>query len=249
MKYILLLAFLFLLCELSHQQSVYDYCNLYGKHSACKFTTFGPSCPSNAREDKPDAADIKAILDWHNSIREKVASGRETGAKDGTLPKASNMRKLVWDNELAYIAQCLANNCTFAHDCYPCRAVLNRRFNYVGQNVASLQTTGTLTSINFVTLIHPFYSTEVQNLPKSVIYSFSGSTSDKPYGHYTQVIWTNTKAVGCGGVIYEKSGWKYALVVCNYGEAGNFIGSPVYKTGIPCSECPSGTSCSGSLCA
>ncbi|RXG60691.1 Venom allergen 5 [Armadillidium vulgare] len=194
----------------------------------CKFTTFGPSCPSNAREDKPDAADIRAILDWHNSIREKVASGRETGAKDGTLPKASNMRKLVWDKELAYIAQ--------------------SRFNYVGQNVASLQTTGTLTSINFVTLIHPFYSKEVQNLPKSVIYSFSGSTSDKPYGHYTQVIWANTKAVGCGGVIYEKSGWKHALVVCNYGEAGNFIGSPVYKTGIPCSECPSGTSCSGSLC-
>lgn len=38
-------------------------------------------------------------------------------------------------------------------------------------------------------------------------------------GHYTQVVWANTKYVGCGAVIYEADGkWKYnKLYVCNYG--------------------------------
>ncbi|KAL7647548.1 UNVERIFIED_CONTAM: hypothetical protein RMT77_001148 [Armadillidium vulgare] len=249
MKYILLLAFLFLLCELSHQQNAYDYCKLKGDHSACKFTKYGPSCPSNAREDKPDEADKKAILDWHNSIRGKVASGRETGAKDGTLPKASNMYKLVWDDELAYIAQSLVNNCTFKHDSHYRRAVLNGRFFLVGQNIAYIATTGTLQSVNFVSTIDGFYTKEVKYFPKSLVSSFKATNSDEQYGHYTQVIWANTRAVGCGGVTYEDNGWTFALVVCNYGEAGNYVSYPVYKIGNPCSECPSGTSCSGSLCA
>ena len=34
------------------------------------------------------------------------------------------------------------------------------------------------------------------------------------------------------------------LFVCNYGEGGNLISSPVYSTGSSCSSCPPSTSCS-----
>lgn len=50
----------------------------------------------------------------------------------------------------------------------------------------------------------------------------------KVCGHWTQIIWANSTAVGCGvsscpGII---SGYAYGLyVVCNYGPAGNFGGS------------------------
>lgn len=68
------------------------------------------------------------------------------------------------------------------------------------------------------------------------------------YGHYTQIIWAKTKAVGCGGVIYEDGIFTKQLVICNYGESGNVLGFPVYKIGEPCSACPNGTYCEESLC-
>ena len=46
-----------------------------------------------------------AIVDKHNELRSKVANGQETRGVDGGQPKAANMRKLVWNDELAEIAQ------------------------------------------------------------------------------------------------------------------------------------------------
>ena len=41
----------------------------------------------------------------HNELRSKVANGLETRGNDGTQPKASNMMELVWNDELAEVAQ------------------------------------------------------------------------------------------------------------------------------------------------
>ena len=43
----------------------------------------------------------------HNDLRARVANGEETlGKPEGTgQPKASNMRQLVWNDELAVVAQ------------------------------------------------------------------------------------------------------------------------------------------------
>ena len=49
----------------------------------------------------------------HNELRQKVAAGLET---HGNQPGASNMMKLVWNDELAEIAQRLVDQCKFAHD-------------------------------------------------------------------------------------------------------------------------------------
>jgi pathogenesis-related protein 1 len=45
-------------------------------------------------------------------------------------------------------------------------------------------------------------------------------------GHYTQLIWENTKSVGCA-VAYCKDGSE--VWVCNYEPAGNIVGQKPYK--------------------
>merc|ERR1711872_509727 len=53
------------------------------------------------------------IVKRHNELRQKVAAGLET---QGNQPSASNMRKLVWNDELAETAQRFTDQCSGAHD-------------------------------------------------------------------------------------------------------------------------------------
>ena len=46
-----------------------------------------------------------AIVAKHNELRAKVANGKEKRGVNGRQPKAANMRKLVWNDELAKVAQ------------------------------------------------------------------------------------------------------------------------------------------------
>ena len=53
------------------------------------------------------------VVNAHNSLRRKVAKGEESGTSDGqALPIAADMKKLVWDDELALIAQAYVVNST-----------------------------------------------------------------------------------------------------------------------------------------
>jgi len=230
-------------CQGTQQQ----YCSLYSEHTCCKNTGFGAACTTGYTEVKPSAAQKTEILTWHNNIRKKTANGLETLARD-VLPKASNMRSLVWDTELAHIAQTLANTCKFGHDCNKCRDCLNAKFIRCGQNIAWAWTSQVATSINFTRVINPWYADEVKNFQASYVPSFPASSPNGVIGHYTQAIWAETQAVGCGGILYKEQGGTSSLVVCNYGIGGNLIGTPVYKSGTPCSACPSGTTCSTPLC-
>ena len=48
-------------------------------------------------------------------------------------------------------------------------------------------------------------------------------------GHYTQVIWRNTKQVGCGyAQCIDKNGFTDEIWVCNYNPPGNFVGQTPY---------------------
>lgn len=46
----------------------------------------------------------------------------------------------------------------------------------------------------------------------------------KPAGHYTQMVWRDTRLLGCG----EAACNKLLMVVCNYDPAGNYIGRKPY---------------------
>jgi pathogenesis-related protein 1 len=47
-------------------------------------------------------------------------------------------------------------------------------------------------------------------------------------GHYTQVVWRNTRSVGCGYSTCVSGNFTYEIWVCNYDPPGNFIGQAPY---------------------
>ena len=49
--------------------------------------------------------DKDAIVNKHNQVRGRVARGEEILGVGGKQPKAANMRKMVWSDELAEVAQ------------------------------------------------------------------------------------------------------------------------------------------------
>jgi pathogenesis-related protein 1 len=55
-------------------------------------------------------------------------------------------------------------------------------------------------------------------------YKKNKSTNGKPVGHYTQLVWRNSKFVACAKSKCE-NGWVYS---CNYDPPGNFRGQKPY---------------------
>ncbi|XP_042225482.1 uncharacterized protein LOC121868707 isoform X2 [Homarus americanus] len=76
----------------------------------------------------------KNILQVHNEFRNKVARGEEERGSPGPQPSAANMLELVWNDELAQVAQAWSNTCPTGHDCQMCRHLLDRDY-VVGQNL------------------------------------------------------------------------------------------------------------------
>ena len=212
-----------------------QFCDLSEDHTMCKYP--GPSAECEVTGREVTAAGRKLILDKHNELRRKVARGEEK-----EQPKASNMREMVWNDELAAVAQRWADQCKFGHD-------KNRKKldgTYVGQNVALTSSSKEITL-------------EMDQAPISwydeVVYPGFDPASINPFkpaagaGHYTQVVWAESEELGCGRVMYMDDGWYNDIVVCNYAVGGNMKGVAMYKVGDPCSNCPPGYTCNDSLCA
>jgi len=168
----------------------------------------------------------------------QVAQGNQPGQ-----PPAANMNQLVWNTELADIAQRWADQCNFGHD--DNRNKLDG--TQVGQNVAfsgnsRQQNEDELTNVAIGQVDNWFNEVSMFN-PNSISnYMFDFST-----GHYSQMVWADTTELGCGSVYYQEGGfWRYYLV-CNYAVAGNFQGMAVYQIGEACSGC-GGRGCQNGLC-
>ncbi|XP_050297342.1 venom allergen 3-like isoform X2 [Anthonomus grandis grandis] len=222
-----------------------DYCKICKKglsHTLCRYKE-GPA-DACVEYKKPEISSSvkKYIVDIHNDIRNHVASGQETRGALGRQPSASNMNLLQWDNELGEIAQRWADQCIDLdeenqHD--QCRTT--ERFE-LGQNVLTA-VTSTLDVPEIAILILNWYK-QVENVLPSDIETFSGIQRGKYLiGQYTQLIWGDTRFVGCGMSTFRNRNLtdpnaKYLhRLVCNYGPRGNLIGSSVYNRGIPCSKC------------
>ncbi|KFM60493.1 Venom allergen 5, partial [Stegodyphus mimosarum] len=198
-------------------------------HSFCKPPN--PSC--NILERGVGAGDRMKILKLHNDYRVRVAAGQETEA--GGLPPAANMLEMVWDDELAAVAQKHAEQCNFQHDCSDCRRV--ERFR-VGQNIYIAMNSEPPKKQDWDRVIKDFYD-EVSTFNRNYIKPFVFGS----YGHFTQVVWAETWKVGCGYVLYKDPQWYNSFFVCNYGPAGNWMDGEMYKAGKTCSACPEGTCC------
>uniref|UniRef100_H2YDM6 SCP domain-containing protein n=1 Tax=Ciona savignyi TaxID=51511 RepID=H2YDM6_CIOSA len=173
-------------------------------------------------------------VDMHNAKRSEVE------------PAASNMQRMFWDKELADISEKHSRTCIDKHSSRESRQ--NEKYSSAGENLFAI-------------------SPEV---PVKVVleHSLKGWFNEKRFytldtngctgvcGHYTQVTWAQSVAVGCGVTTCENFdlGGKVQdvgmFVVCTYGPAGNVVGSKPYLAGTACSDCPATHSnCTENLCS
>lgn len=225
----------------------YDYCSADSEHTMCLYQ--GPSSVCSAKTNDRGLTDAakEAIVEAHNEQRRKIARGEET---HGPQPAASNMKKLVWNDEIAAIAQRWADQCTFDHD-----KVRNKEDGtWVGQNAyerASNQMKDKETLMNEVAneaTLAWYNEVESPGFNSAHINPFK---FDAAAGHYTQVVWADTEEIGCGFTYYEEPVGPpimnfiahKSLTICNYAKGGNAQNKPMYLTGPACSACPDGYSC------
>ena len=225
--------------------STNKYCDISINHTMCKYDGPSTECALKTERRLFSESGKILILEKHNELRRKVAQGQQRDPKP--QPSASNMRKMVWNEELAATAQRWADQCNFSHD-------RNRRKldkTYVGQNayLGMNSQNENLTTImsKMDEPVQAWYDEVVNNAFDPV--DINPFKFDYTTGHYTAVVWAESEELGCGQVVYKEGDWFKNIVVCNYAMGGNIVGSAMYEEGEPCSNCPSGYQCNNSLCA
>ncbi|XP_014367134.2 scoloptoxin SSD976 [Papilio machaon] len=167
---------------------------------------------------------IRAFVDGHNNRRLIVAKGLVPGQ-----PAASNMEFMVWDEELAEKASKWAEKNEFKHN--PDRTIDSNRWSLVGENI----------------YVYNYYSNmgdepkiDIENaldnwFQEHKFYNFVPFflTSINPFGHYTQMVWSNTNRIGCGISQTKTHNHIKTLFVCDYGPTGNYFEQKPYKTNGP----------------
>jgi len=160
-------------------------------------------------------------LYMHNNLR-----------ANNTVVPAANMIELTWNNFLQQEAANLAETCVFAHST-----------NGYGQNLYRTSRLDVDDAIHngiqaFIDEIDA-YRDQILNAPVDRI-------GVGIYDHASQILWAKTSELGCS---YNQCQFGIYLV-CNYLEAGNFLGRPWFEGGQPCSNCPdSHPFCNGNLCS
>jgi hypothetical protein len=62
---------------------------------------------------------------------------------------------------------------------------------------------------------------------------YPGGPSFYAVGHYTQMVWADTKQVGCGTAPPSPGGHSYSILVCRYDPGGNLPGQLPYPAAAP----------------
>jgi len=217
-------------------------------------STLALTPPSTLSEE-----DKQALLDLHNEMRSQVAAGALAGQ-----PGASDMEHLLWDDGLAAVATDYASMCIWAHNSNREADLLvnasrsridlsNWTYRDVGENIFAT----TVASPTIQTLLGgvDLWFDENGDYTFGTVQGTESCTPGEQCGHYTQIVWANTRFLGCGfSTCSGLVGWPQGrtFLVCNYSPAGNFIGeAPYAPSGAPCSACSAdrASACSDSLCS
>jgi len=219
-------------------------------NTMCKYKkgVFGKACTKDGPKKYVITSPLtkkqqKDFVDRMNTLRQKVASGKQKGMPAGTIPD------LKWDDGLAAIAQRWTDQCPDGHD----KNRATAQFPHgAGQNFYEgwAWTKGgapskKLTQKEIDKAINLWYG-EVKNFVhyKCPIDKFSSKcvkgkkdvmkkTWPATIGHFTQLIWAKTTRVGCGWIRFKsKMGTRVmdaTTIICDFGPAGNMGGVPIYK--------------------
>lgn len=177
-----------------------------------------------------DAVRMK-FLDMHNFYRSQVALGRAADrlATGGKAPKASKMQKLEYSCRLEKSAMDYANYCTFVHSYLP--DIGENLYRFSIPNFDKLKLASMATEEWFEELEDNGIGDE--NILTSQLFSSAR------IGHYTQMVWQNTKQLGCA----VQHCHDMTFVVCHYSNQGNIFDERIYAKGKPCSQCDRDESC------
>lgn len=157
-----------------------------------------------------EPAPLTGITKMHNDLRLAVSP-----------PAATPLPCLKWNTELAKVAQDYADQCDNQHN--PNRVTQQTTFSTVGENLGA----------STVTDLAAFWPTAVTGWHNEVSnYNFTANSCSAVCGHYTQIVWAGTTEIGCGITscpnLANFPAPNAVFLVCNYGEAGNFIGQRPY---------------------
>ena len=153
---------------------------------------------------------INTFINAHDTYRANV-----------NPPAANPIQQLVWSPDLATEASNWASQCAFAHSGTP----------GVGENiyVTSARTPN-------VTNFDPNSAISSWGAEKQYYnYNTNSCEGNNVCGHYTQMVWANSKNLGCGvqdcpNLKNVPPSWPNGgtLVVCQYTPQGNWVGQRPY---------------------
>lgn len=202
-------------------------------HTVCVREPCGPNkyCGQFFKQSFDDPSK-ELVVHLHNEFRHKIATGQD---QQGGHEEASNMHVLSYSKELAFVAQCWANNCkssSKSHD--TCRST--SKFRTVGQNIyhrSANKSEDDVLDFQHLREALVYMYREIRYTTAPMIDSY---TYTRKAERFTQMIWARTTEVGCGRARFGNDRVRMVLV-CNYGVKGNVEGNTIYKRGKPCSEC------------
>ncbi|KAH6919955.1 hypothetical protein HPB50_029057 [Hyalomma asiaticum] len=203
-------------------------------HTACKGPN--PRCSLDRRLTGLSEQVKQQALQVHNHYRSQVAKGQLQ-----YYPSATNMYELEWDDEMAAVAQAFAEQCDYSDHDRP-EARTTSRFQSVGQSYGWAIDARRQTDTEGKTWVDDWFAEYVHYNPNAVA-SFDTGTSRGVVTHFTQVIWAETRYIGCGFSNFQHGNGHARIFVCNYAPAGNRGGKAIYLSGPTCSACPPGTTC------
>jgi hypothetical protein len=197
----------------------------------------GASSGGNGGRSQPDDEDTEDPAD--DPDLDTGAAPGETGIFVGMTAAHNAARAqlgldealpdLQWSTELAEIAQDWSDNLTSE-----CGTIEHRMPNSYGENIAMRGSTR---------LTQPFSPEEAVDGWNAEVAcwdygTISGTEScdaqcaaglnSNGCGHYTQLVWRNTRRVGCGYSTCQGGQFTYEIWVCNYDPPGNYIGQTPY---------------------
>ena len=177
-----------------------------------------------------------------SASEKNVALLRHNDARRVVQPSSSDMMKLIWDDELAKTAQEYSRKCSYEHS----SNITTSKFKNVGENLY-ISSPEVAPEIILEEAIAHWDS-------EKFYYNFSAHDCSDVCGHYTQLVWDTTYAVGCGlttcsSIEVDGKIWPVGqLVVCHYGPTGNINNRRPYRIGTSCSLCPRNYWCESRLC-
>jgi pathogenesis-related protein 1 len=136
---------------------------------------------------------------------------------------------LEWSPELATFAQQWSDNLTSE-----CGTIEHRMQNMYGENIATRGSSSIRAPFSPEEAVDG-WDAEVACWDYGTINGTESCDADcatalfsNGCGHYTQLVWRNTRRVGCGYSTCEARGLSWEIWVCNYDPPGNYIGQTPY---------------------